>query len=101
MLAALVQQTCALEQCFTMPGDDLMDAKPSLLALTPVVRSTPVPMQPITWYAPRIQVQSVYDCATTNSLPDGDFAAAFLPVCLLAQWVWVVDMAVDVCHSAS
>ena len=31
-------------------GDDLMDAKPSLLALTPVVRSMPVPMQPITWY---------------------------------------------------
>ncbi|DBB05611.1 TPA: hypothetical protein ACH3X1_012231 [Trebouxia sp. C0004] len=29
-------------------GDDLMDAKPSLLALTPVVRSTPVPMQPVT-----------------------------------------------------
>ncbi|DBB15863.1 TPA: hypothetical protein ACH3X3_004053 [Trebouxia sp. C0006] len=29
-------------------GDDLMDAKPSLLALTPVVRSMPVPMQPIT-----------------------------------------------------
>ncbi|DBA78606.1 TPA: hypothetical protein ACH3X1_008536 [Trebouxia sp. C0004] len=26
-------------------GDDLMDAKPSLLALTPVVRSMPVPMQ--------------------------------------------------------
>ena len=25
--------------------DDLMDAKPSLLALSPVVRSTPVPMQ--------------------------------------------------------
>ncbi|DBB04730.1 TPA: hypothetical protein ACH3X3_010033 [Trebouxia sp. C0006] len=29
-------------------GDDLMDAKPSLLALTPVVRSLPVPMQPVT-----------------------------------------------------
>ncbi len=29
-------------------GDDLMDAKPSLLALTPVVRCTPVPMQLIT-----------------------------------------------------
>ena len=26
-------------------GDHLMDAKPSLLALTPVVRCTPVPMQ--------------------------------------------------------
>jgi len=30
-------------------GDDLMDAKPSLLALTPVVRCVPVPMQVITW----------------------------------------------------
>jgi len=30
-------------------GDDLMDAKPSLLALTPVDRCSPVPMQPITW----------------------------------------------------
>ncbi|KAL3136557.1 hypothetical protein ABBQ38_005804 [Trebouxia sp. C0009 RCD-2024] len=29
-------------------GDDLMDAKPSLLALTPFVRSVPVPMQVIT-----------------------------------------------------
>ncbi|KAL0028847.1 hypothetical protein WJX77_000806 [Trebouxia sp. C0004] len=29
-------------------GDDLMDAKPSLLALTPVVRCVPVPMQVIT-----------------------------------------------------
>ncbi|DBA96543.1 TPA: hypothetical protein ACH3X1_015415 [Trebouxia sp. C0004] len=29
-------------------GDDLMDAKPSLLALTPVVRSTPAPVQPVT-----------------------------------------------------
>ncbi|DBB00556.1 TPA: hypothetical protein ACH3X3_002255 [Trebouxia sp. C0006] len=29
-------------------GDDLKDAKPSLLALTPVVRGMPVPMQPIT-----------------------------------------------------
>ena len=28
-------------------GDDLMDAKPSLLALTPVVRCIPVPMQVI------------------------------------------------------
>jgi len=36
-------------------GDDLMDAKPSLLALTPVVRSTPVPMQPITWYVAELQ----------------------------------------------
>jgi len=35
-----------------------MDAKPSLLALTPVVRSTPVPMQPITWYRPS------HSCAT-------------------------------------
>ncbi|KAL0051615.1 hypothetical protein WJX82_010764 [Trebouxia sp. C0006] len=32
-------------------GDDLMDAKPSLLALTPVVRCVPVPMQVITWGA--------------------------------------------------
>ena len=30
-------------------GDDLMDAKPSLLALTPVVRCVPVPMQVVTW----------------------------------------------------
>ncbi len=36
----------AMQQC---AGDDLMDAKPSLLALTPVVRSLPVPMQPVTW----------------------------------------------------
>ncbi|DBA77425.1 TPA: hypothetical protein ACH3X1_009257 [Trebouxia sp. C0004] len=32
-------------------GDDLMDAKPSLLALTPVVRCVPVPMQVVTWYS--------------------------------------------------
>ena len=30
-------------------GDYLMDAKPRLLALTPVVRCVPVPMQVITW----------------------------------------------------
>ncbi|KAL0020307.1 hypothetical protein WJX77_005355 [Trebouxia sp. C0004] len=31
-------------------GDDLlMDAKPSLLALTPVVRCVPLPMQVVTW----------------------------------------------------
>ncbi|KAL0043991.1 hypothetical protein WJX82_000104 [Trebouxia sp. C0006] len=30
-------------------GDDVMDAKPSLLAVTPVVRCVPVPMQVITW----------------------------------------------------
>ena len=30
-------------------GDDLMDAKPSLLALTPVVRCVLVPMQVVTW----------------------------------------------------
>ncbi len=40
-------------------GDDLMDAKPSLLALTPVVRSMPVPMQPITWYILQLHVPTV------------------------------------------
>lgn len=47
---------CTQTYCMTRPtaaqqctGDDLMDAKPSLLALTPVVRSLPVPMQPVTW----------------------------------------------------
>ena len=30
-------------------GDDSMVAKPSLLALTPVVRCVPVPMQVVTW----------------------------------------------------
>ncbi len=30
-------------------GDDLMDAKPRLLALTPVVQCVPVPMQVVTW----------------------------------------------------
>ena len=30
-------------------GDDRMEARPSLLALTPVVRCVPVPMQVVTW----------------------------------------------------
>ena len=34
---------------FCNADDDLMDAKPSLLALAPVVRCVPVPMQVITW----------------------------------------------------
>ncbi len=34
---------------FCNVGDDLMDAIPSLLALTPVVRCVLVPMQVITW----------------------------------------------------
>jgi len=34
-----------MQQKSSGAGDDLMDAKPSLLALTPVVRCTPVPMQ--------------------------------------------------------
>ena len=34
---------------FCNAGDDLMDAKPSLLALTPVVHCVPVPMQVVTW----------------------------------------------------
>ncbi len=34
-----------MQQQLSGAGDDLMDAKPSLLALTPVVRCTPVPMQ--------------------------------------------------------
>lgn len=34
---------------YVVTGDDLVDAKLSLLALMPVVRSTPAPMQPITW----------------------------------------------------
>ena len=47
-----------LQCCDLMPfnaGDDLMDAKPSLLALTPVVRCVPVPMQVITWWATMLQ----------------------------------------------
>ena len=43
---------CLLMQCNLLhynAGDDLMDAKPSLLVLTPVVCSVPVPMQVITW----------------------------------------------------
>jgi len=48
---------CCLLSCCTQvfdllpcnAGDDLMDAKPSLLALTPVVRCVPVPMQVVTW----------------------------------------------------
>ena len=30
-------------------GDDLMDAKTSLLALTPIVRCVLAPMQVVTW----------------------------------------------------
>ena len=41
-LLGLTKVTCTA-------GDDLMDAKPSLLALTPVVRCVPVPMQVISW----------------------------------------------------
>ena len=44
--------TDAVVCCDLLPydaGDDLMDAKPSLLALTSVVRCVPVPMQVITW----------------------------------------------------
>ena len=44
--------TDAMLWCDLLPynaGDDLMDAKPSLLALAPVVRCVPVPMQVKTW----------------------------------------------------
>ncbi|DBB07155.1 TPA: hypothetical protein ACH3X1_011726 [Trebouxia sp. C0004] len=40
--------------------DDLMDAKPSLLALTPVVRCVPVPMQVVTWMAQLVVTSPVW-----------------------------------------
>ena len=45
----LMHPVLCCDMLFCNAGDDLMDAKPSLLALTPVVRCVPVPMQVITW----------------------------------------------------
>ncbi len=54
-----------------------MDAKPSLLALTPVVRSMPVPMQPITWYVYSASCSNgpLYSCVTSCESPPADIAA--------------------------
>ncbi len=64
-------------------GDDLMDAKPSLLALTPVVRSTPVPMQPITWYRPS------HSCATCCDMRQ--MFTHYLMMSLQLQWTGKVN----------